>query len=304
MKHKQSGRYLIIAVFVVLIAGLIIALSINRGGIGTYTYENGEYGFTLELPDEWEGQFVISDDDRYEGVPFFMVKEDGSQGGHLFSIIREVGELITDEDIKQSPIPSKLLMQANGYSYIAYFPSDIQFNLEEVNETESYKLLEGKVDEICQSIKPYGNERPVAANDGYKVVGNSFFTLEIPEHLEMEIGGDFLFWVLKDNDMIVGSLNIIQGQQIEEEGSQLKSVYITRPDTNIHTYIDVNGGTISVESFDMIKNTFTYKTSSIHIPATVLDYLDVAEQYLELGGSSCSVKSPIFRWSSLMKMKV
>lgn len=292
LKYKKRKTWLII-LLVVLVAVIIIALSVNAKNKDTYTYESGKYGYKLELPDEWKDKVLISGipDEWRDGVQvsdedvelFFAKKADGSRGGHLFSIKREIGELITEEDVKQSPIPSQLLMHANGYTYYAIFPSDVQYDPEDKEETENYKSMNGKVEEILKTIKPYGDERPTASNERYKVVGNSFFTLEIPEDFEMEAGG-FLSWSLTKGGNSVGSLIMSQGRLSEEDkAGGANTAYMTKPDSTIYTCIAVNGDSIGEDAFDVMKNTFSYKTSDV--PATVLDYIDAAEQYIDLGGS-------------------
>lgn len=282
MSYKSRKTWLII--ILVLLVIIVAVLSVNgKNKDDKYTYENGKYGFKLELPIEWKDKVLISDGDYDDSVLFFVIKIDGSQGGHLFSINRETGELITEEDVKQSPIPSKLLMHANGYTYYATFPSDVQYDPEKKDEMENYNSMNSKVEGVLKSIKPYGDERSAASNEGYKVVGNSFFTLEVPEDLEME-SGDGLFWNLTEEGNAVGSLIMSQGQ-LDDEDKNVSSntAYITRPDSTIYTCISVNEGSVGETDFEVMKNTFRYKT--VGTPVTVLDYIDTAEQYLELGGS-------------------
>ena len=59
--------------------------------------------------------------------------------------------------------------------------------------------------------------------------------------------------------------------------------YFTKPDSTIYTCIAVNGDSIGESAFNVMKNTFGYKTSDV--PVTVLDYIDTAEKYIDLGGS-------------------
>ena len=175
LKYKKRKTWLII-LLAVIVAGIIIALSVNGTNKDTYTYESSKLGYKLELPNEWKDKALVSGipDEWGNGVQvndenvelFFVKKTDGSRGGHLFSINREIGELITEEDIKQSPIPSKLLLHANGYTYYATFPSDVQYNPEEKEETENYMSMNSKAEEILKSIEPYSDEKPASSNEG------------------------------------------------------------------------------------------------------------------------------------------
>jgi len=175
LKYKKRKTWLII-LLAVIVAGIIIALSVNGTNKDTYTYESSKLGYKLELPNEWKDKALVSGipDEWGNGVQvndenvelFFVKKTDGSRGGHLFSINREIGELITEEDIKQSPIPSKLLLHANRYTYYATFPSDVQYNPEEKEETENYMSMNSKAEEILKSIEPYSDEKPASSNEG------------------------------------------------------------------------------------------------------------------------------------------
>ena len=292
LKYKNRKTWLII-LLAVIVGGIIIALSVNGTNKDTYTYESSKLGYKLELPDEWKDKAFISGipEEWKNGVQvndenmelFFAKKPDGSRGGHLFSINREIGEIITEEDINQSPVPSKLLMRANGYTYYATFPSDVQYDPADKEETESYMSMNSMSEEILKTIKPYGDEKPAASNKGYKVVGNSFFTLEIPEDLEME-AGEFLSWNFTKGGDVVGSLSMFHGRLSEEDMNGVSDfAYFTKPDSTIYTCIAVNGYSIGESAFNVMKNTFGYKTSDV--PVTVLDYIDTAEKYIDLGGS-------------------
>lgn len=87
-------------------------------------------GFALIFPEAWEGRYAIEESDSNISVYSKKVKDNTEFSGHLFSIVRLTGELITEEDAAQSPAPERITQKGNGYTFILRMPSDVQYPTE------------------------------------------------------------------------------------------------------------------------------------------------------------------------------
>ena len=115
-------------------------------------YVNEEYGFTLQLPQEWVGQVDIREESI--GVDFCM-KDAGDWEGAGWL----VGVYLTDLDTWQSiadadfPYGQRFLGQtAQGVLY-AIGPSDVRYDETVPGEMERYNALYERVDELLDSFQ-------------------------------------------------------------------------------------------------------------------------------------------------------
>ena len=115
-------------------------------------YVNEEYGFTLQLPQEWVGQVDIREESI--GVDFCM-KDAGDWEGAGW----RVGVYLTDLDTWQSiadadyPYGQRFLGQtAQGILY-AIGPSDVRYDETIPGEMERYNALYAQVDEMLGSFQ-------------------------------------------------------------------------------------------------------------------------------------------------------
>ncbi|MCF2676545.1 hypothetical protein I6E44_08485 [Pseudoflavonifractor phocaeensis] len=115
-------------------------------------YVNEEYGFTLQLPQEWVGQVDIREESI--GVDFCM-KDAGDWEGAGWL----VGVYLTDLDTWQSiadadyPYGQRFLGQtAQGILY-AIGPSDVRYDETIPGEMERYNALYAQVDEMLGSFQ-------------------------------------------------------------------------------------------------------------------------------------------------------
>jgi hypothetical protein len=139
------------------------------------------------------------------------VYEEYEGAGRLFTIVRVVGELITEEDMKQGPIPQQIILKGNGYTYFMMRPSDVQYPADDEELSNDYKAMYEQISEIAKCISIIENQKPEAANEGFKVAGTSFFTVEIPNDWELKaLEESTLRWSLYSaGDNKVGEIELI-----------------------------------------------------------------------------------------------
>ena len=102
------------------------------------TYTNHELGIEIEFLETWEDKYIIQKFENSIEVLNKKINEESDFQGILFTIKREVGELITEEDLKQSPVNEKIIGKNKGYTYILRLPSDVQYPPDNQNLTEEY----------------------------------------------------------------------------------------------------------------------------------------------------------------------
>lgn len=174
---------------------------------GAFVYEN--LGLRMEAPGEWEGNCVIEEGENSIFVfgKAIYESEKFPGGGLLFSVERMTGELVTEEDMRQAPVRQRIILQGNGYTYIERMPSDVQYPPGDEALSGEYKKLSEQVSDVTYEL--IGDaEKPKAINDGFKVVGGTFFTAEIPEEWEIAEEG-VLYWGLSDGGVRIGGISFI-----------------------------------------------------------------------------------------------
>lgn len=188
------------------------------------TYENTNLGFSLQFPASWTGRYVISEGVRGIAVYSKAVRDKYDLGlGALFSVSRQTGELITQEDMNHGPVPQELLLQGNGYTYYMMAISDVQAPLSDENLSGEYYDLYEHISDVYRSIALLGDVRPQAEHEGYKVVGTSFFTTEIPETWYLRTREDALLtWNIYDGDNYMGNIAMLARDEVmpDEAGTQ------------------------------------------------------------------------------------
>ena len=245
------------------------------------TYVNDDLGFKMEFPKECLDQYFVKEHDNSIGIFSYKVKKNSDFAGRVFSIDRMVGELITEEDLSNHPMPLKIVEQANGYTYILRKPSDVQYPPDNKEIAEEYLFLQSFIDEIIESFEIVGTNRPAANNEGFKVVGSSFFTAEIPEEWSIEVEEDsYMNWCVLDEGTIIGYIEFKPYFTAVENGYGNGNYYIVENEKLLRKAVV----TMSIHFEDI--ESFRKFYESIEIidgPVTVVDMLTHSQQYL-MGG--------------------
>lgn len=302
-RKKKKGFTIMVAV-ILLLATLGVCVSCTQDTSSKTNdmiiYENENLGFSIGFPKGWEDRYILEEIDN--GITVIS-KRNSEFGGLLFSIERLVGELITEEDMEQAPSSEVIILQGNGYTYIVRYPSDMQYPPDDVELSEEYELMSEQVPDICKSIDILGGKYPEASNDGFKVIGSSFFTAEIPRKWEIHASTEWpLLWELyvagdeikeseggsdnqKDNTIAVkmnkiGEIEMVPYKSEGPDDDQMTTVYITSEEIFSKARISLDIDNPNREIIDKIKNSFVFTGS----PYTVVDLQTDAQRYLDGGG--------------------
>lgn len=230
-----------------------------------YTYENDNIGMALSFPIDWKNQCIVNETENGINVYHKETYEKYTETGLLFSIDRVVGELITDEDFSQDPAPQKILLQGNGYTFLLKMPTDIQYPLDDNELHKDYENLAEMIPTVCKTIYLIDMRSPKALNTGYKVVGTSFFTMEIPSEWEMELAEDSLDWYIYDEKTMIGRVEHVPyhaGASIDEGIPENNTNYITEliTDSSRAYQIAFNKKKVSQTQMNKIKESFCFKS--------------------------------------------
>ncbi|MDD3853092.1 MAG: M56 family metallopeptidase, partial [Syntrophomonadaceae bacterium] len=173
---------------VVVIAVVAIAISVGLmvDPTNTIAYKNEALGFSLKLPQDWEGKYIIKETDNDITIFNKKIYEKYDGMGRIARVERQIGEMITAEDMLQAPVGQQIVLQGNGFTYFTQMPSDVQYPLDDTALSNEYNDMSEQMADIWRSIALNGKRQPVAANEGFRVKGTSFFTIEIPQGWEMK----------------------------------------------------------------------------------------------------------------------
>jgi hypothetical protein len=245
------------------------------------TYTNHELGIEIEFPETWKGKYIVQKFENSIEVLSKKVNEESNFQGMLFTIKREVGELITEEDLNQSPVNEKIIGKNKGYTYILRLPSDVQYLPDNQNLTEEYKSMNSKINEIVEKTKFIGNLYPEAKNKDFKVVGSAFFTMEIPKDFEVKESVEEMTWNFYNDDKNIGKIRFISyfsNSEKEENGYLFSN--LENKDLLRKVEILVSSEEIEKDDFEIIKSSFKFLGG----PNTSIDIKTRAQQYYQYGG--------------------
>jgi len=245
------------------------------------TYTNHELGIEIEFPETWEDKYIVEKFENSIEVLNKKINEESDFQGMLFTIKREVGELITEEDINQSPVNEKIIGKNKGYTYILRLPSDVQYPPENENLSEEYKSMNNKINEIVEKTKFIGNLYPEAKNKDFKVVGSAFFIMEIPKDFEVKESVEEMTWNFHNDDKDIGEIRFIpylNNSENEENGYLFSS--LENKDLLRKAEILIKSEELDKSDFESIKSSFKFLGG----PNTSIDIKTRAQQYHQYGG--------------------
>lgn len=244
-----------------------------------FFYENEKLGFRIYIPLTWEGRYRVQESE--DGVAFFHKSIDTDKPeGFLFGIERRIGDLITEEDIKESPMPVKLLMQADGYTFVETRPSGVEYDPSDEKDTLSYETMRNDIETVTSSIKPFNLKGIKAKNPNYKLLGSSFFTVEIPKDMRLvkSRSNNFL-WNLKIGEEKIGGIELITfSNNCRSEVYDCKYLENAEETRKIKFFVDK--GAISKEDFDRIFDSIKIQIYN----SNNIDNITTLEEYLKKGG--------------------
>lgn len=282
---KRSLASMLILMLILSTLGLCISCTQNNGsGTGDMiTYENETLGFSLKFPGDWEDKYLIEETDNNIAVFQKETYEKDEGGGLLFSIERLIGELITKEDMEQAPTSEQIVLQGNGYTYFKRLPPDVQYPPEDEKLSSEYRAMFEQVSGILHSISILGDKKPEAINEGYRVVGTSFFIAEIPADWELKPLEEFpIYWGIYAGDNKVGSIDLIPYKSERENTANpdIMTKYLINDERYRTIRITLDEDHADPVIMEKIKNSFEF----IGGPYNVVDLQSAAEEYIAGGG--------------------
>lgn len=244
-------------------------------------YKNETLGFSIYFPEEWKDKYIIEESDNHISV-FDKQIYDTGQGGFLFTINRTIGEMITQKDMNMEPVPTKIILQGNGYTYFYRLPTDINYPVNDEELARHYQEMSSQIDYALQGISLLGEERPKAANDGFKVVGSSYFTAEIPNEWDIKPLEHLPVWNIYDGDNQVGLIQMLP-YKTEENTKDIygNSIieYIYDEEAQRKMSITLFSGYADGSVMEKIKRSFKFAGG----PFNVIDLESVANLYIAGG---------------------
>ncbi len=281
-------KYIIIAALILSIIALGISYSQNEARESEYViiYESEALGLSIGFPSEWKDKYVIKESEGSIAVFSKKVYEKYPGGGLLFTIERMIGELISQEDMQQEPVPQQIILQGNGYTYFTRQSSDMQYLLNDQEVSNEYIALRDQIPNVSQWISLLGDNTPKAENQEFKVVGSSFFTVEIPNDWELKaLEEPTLSWSLFDqNNNVAGVIELIPyNSELNGEktiGLNMVREYLYDADRFREIEIVLNSEIVNQEAMEIIKSSLDFVSG----PFNVIDLQSNAMQYLSNGG--------------------
>lgn len=243
-------------------------------------YKNEDLGFSLNFPEEWEGKYLIEEGDNSISV-FDKDIYDRGQGGLLFTINRTIGELITQEDMDMEPVPTKIILQGNGYTYFYRLPTDVNYPVDDEVLSKHYQEMSQQINYAVQGISLLGDQKPQAANDGFKVVGSSYFTLEIPSQWDIKAPDSLPIWNIYEGNNQVGWIQMLpyEIEEIIEGSDKALREDLYNEDTMRKMNITLNSDYADKSIMEKMKTTFKFTGG----PFNVVDLESAANLYLAKG---------------------
>lgn len=134
----QSKRNLYYSILIIIILGLILfTLSGCTEVEEDPVYVNEEYGFSIEFPESWSGEFEINPYDK--GLVISSeVNNIGTLGYiHKYTTI-EWKELNNGEDL---PVPYQILEENPETIILLIYPGDVNYDLDDENSVKKYEEM-------------------------------------------------------------------------------------------------------------------------------------------------------------------
>lgn len=251
-------------------------------------YENKTLGFSLEFPKEWKDKYIIVEETDSIEIYSKKVYEKYKGLGWLFTINRLTGELITEEDMRQAPAGQQIVLQGNGYTYFIRSSSDVQCPPDDKEASSDYGAMSEQITNVSQWMSLLGEQRPKAANEGFKLVGSSFFTVEIPNDWQLKTVEDSsLCWNIYAGAHEVGAIALIPYQSEGVNGktvndNKMMRAYLFNDEAFREIRITLNPEYTDEGTMEKIKSSLEFANG----PYNVVDLQSAAGEYLARSGKT------------------
>ena len=135
------------------------------------------------------------------------------------------------------------------------------------------------LDKILDTVKVESESRPPVKNNGYKLIGSSFFTLETPENWEVvkDEEGIFRWNIYLEEKENIGSIELVSRYAKEEQYQDYATLYME--DKEHGRKIKISLHDTFKDQLNIIKDTLSF----VYDTYTILDAKDDAMAYVEGG---------------------
>ena len=122
---------------------------------GSVAYENRDLGFRIEFPDTWKNRYIVeADPNNSSGV---VVKAEW--GGILCDIFKSTKEQWEEAEKNDwINVEYRVLGESGEYIYLMYFPSDVQYDMEDEEQTRIYREMREDLYHIGFEILPQNGD--------------------------------------------------------------------------------------------------------------------------------------------------
>ena len=271
------------------VVGFVLVLSLCAGCVEQepvredtpFIYESEQTGLTVTFPEAWRDEVVVEESDDWEIRVFSKAVYESEAfpgGGLLFAVERMKGELVTQEDLDQGPVPMGLVGIGGGHAYVRRLPSDMQVPHEEEALTQAYQALRKAVDRVGFAFEAETELDP----EGYKTVGGSFFTARIPGEWTVREEG-LLHWGLYGNGTRAGSVTFVpyhENETVPEDPKPHRWVYLRDETIGRKALLTFDASEVDEATIQAVSDGFKF----VGGPFTVVDLQSNAGAYLAQGG--------------------
>lgn len=255
---------------------------------GAVLYKNETFGLSLEFPAGWKDKYIVAD----EGDSLIIYSKNTLEadkhgdGGELFRISRQIGELITKEEIESFYFKGRIISQGGGYTYVSSIGNGYNGPTRDQKQLyDEYIEMFGKRDEICNTAKLLGTNNPKASNPGYRVVGSSFFTAEIPADWEVRASPDSIIrWDISKDGANIGTIEMIPcySEKITSDFKNMREYVLdSSKQKTADARITLSADKVDKETMDKIRGSFKIVPNF----NTVVVLQSKANKYASQGGN-------------------
>ncbi len=231
---------------------------------GPIIYKNEDIGISLEFPGDWKGKYLVAEEGNILRIISRNTRDADKRGydGELFRIVRETGELITTEDIAYRYFKGKIILRGNGYTYISSIGNGYNGPWPRENNPglyDEYQEMFKKRDAVCQTARLLGNKRPVPSNTGYRVIGSSFFTAEIPADWDLKVSSDSIIrWDVYSGGSAIGTIEMVPcyGEKLPGDAKTMREYVFDGSGDSADALITLSAEKADKTAMEKIKSAF------------------------------------------------
>lgn len=127
------------------------ALTGNQENTIIYTNENPPSGYSMRIPQGWEGKYVVEEEGNTLYVVHKGTREAYPDAGVIFYIEKVENGSMTQEEILE-PGNRAIVAEEDGYTYVFGRPTDVQYPIWTDGDVERNKALSEEYLLLCEDL--------------------------------------------------------------------------------------------------------------------------------------------------------